>query len=234
MANLPNNLRVYAVGDIHGCADLLTALLAFIAEEERSRPPAASKLVFLGDYIDRGPDSFGVIEALLHGLPTGFAADFLMGNHERMLLDALADESTMPQWLANGGGAVIEAYAEAARRRGDWAGRWSGLGGLLPVTHRQFFENLKPWVEYGDYLFVHAGLWPGVALDRQDPHDLLWIRKPFLDYQGSFGKMVVHGHTPVVAPEIHENRIAIDTGAVFTGKLTALVLEAGRRDFLST
>lgn len=234
MASLPDNLRLYAVGDIHGCSDLLDKLFAGIETIERQRPSATSHMVFLGDYVDRGRDSFGVVERLLHGLPAGMEADFLMGNHERMMLDGLSSEQALELWLANGGGTMIESYAAAARRNGVPLHRWEALSDMLPPEHLQFFEDLQTSVQYGDYMFVHAGVRPGVPLDQQAAHDLLWIRKPFLEFDGSFGKTIVHGHTPVSAPQVHANRIAIDTGAVFTGRLTALVLEGDRHEFLTT
>jgi serine/threonine protein phosphatase 1 len=234
MASLPDNLRLYAVGDIHGRSDLLRAILARIAEEEEARPAAASHLIFLGDYIDRGPDTPGVIELLLHGLPDGMEADFLMGNHERLMLDALADDRALPLWLANGGPVVIEGYWEAARARGDKAVPRPDLASIIPPDHLMFFNSLRPSVQYGGYFFVHAGVRPSVPLDQQDLQDLLWIRRPFLEFDGNFGKVVVHGHTPSEAPVVRHNRIGIDTGAVFTGRLTALVLEGERQDFLTT
>ena len=234
MARAPEATRIYAIGDIHGCAGLLSRLFEKIEREEKLRGVAASHLVFLGDYIDRGPASPAVIELLLHGLPGGLNADFLMGNHEQMLLDALDSETALPLWLSNGGGAVLEAYTDAARLKGAPPGHWTSLAAILPDEHLNFFRSLALTAQYGDYLFAHAGVRPGVALDRQDPSDLVWIRRPFLDHTGDFGKIIVHGHTPVDAPEIHPNRIAIDTGAVFTGRLTALVLEGDRQDFLST
>jgi len=234
MARLPDNLRIYAVGDVHGRADLLDELFETIDATERERTPAASHMVFLGDYIDRGSDSHGVVERLLHGLPAGLEADFLMGNHEQMMLDGLESEDALTLWLANGGAPVIESYASAARRLGAPMHRWDKLADMLPPAHVDFFESLQICVQYGDYFFVHAGVRPGVPLDQQALHDMLWIRKPFLDYLGNFGKVVVHGHTPVERPVVYSNRIAIDTGAVFTGRLTALVLEGDRQDFLVT
>lgn len=234
MARIPDNTRIYAIGDIHGRADLLAALLGQIEADDKARPPVATRLVFLGDYIDRGPDSYGVIELLLKGLPAGMGADFLMGNHEQMMLDALAEDWRMPLWLRNGGGAAVLSYTRAARERGENAGPWSDITGIVPAVHLAFLAGLKVLIEYGDYAFVHAGIQPGTDLHTQDPHDLVWMREPFLSYGGSFGKIIVHGHTPVEAPEIRHNRIGIDTGAVFTGRLTALVLEGDTRAFLST
>jgi len=234
MAKLPDTLRIYAIGDIHGRADLLEVLFDKIAIAERERPKARSHMVFLGDYIDRGPDSHGVIELLLHGLPAGLAGDFLLGNHEQMMLDALADEDALGLWIANGGAVALQSYARAARASGDRREEWVALRELVPPEHLDFLERLQFYVEYGGYCFTHAGLRPGVPLDRQDPHDLVWIRKPFLDHKGSFGRVVVHGHTPVPSPEVHPNRIAIDTGAVFTDRLTALVLEGERQEFIQT
>ena len=234
MASLPENTRIYAVGDIHGRADLLADLLRQIEADDKSRRPMASRLIFLGDYVDRGPDSHGVIEMLLHELPEHMARDFLMGNHERMLLDAIADDAVMPLWLVNGGGAAVQSYARAARERGEAVGPWRDVGDLIPAEHWAFFDALQLQVSYGGYAFVHAGVRPGIGLAEQDPHDLLWMREPFLSYSGDFGKVVVHGHTPLEAPELRDNRIGIDTGAIFTGCLTALVLEGDRLSLLST
>lgn len=234
MARIPDNTRIYAIGDIHGRADLLANLLGQIEADDKARTPAATRLVFLGDYIDRGPDSHGVIELLLEGLPAGMNADFLMGNHERMLLDALAEDWQMPVWLSNGGGTAVQSFTRAARERGGFVGPWSDVSSILPPTHHAFLGQLKLLAEYGDYAFVHAGIRPGIDLHTQDPHDLVWMREPFLSYGGSFGKVIVHGHTPMDAPEFKHNRIGIDTGAVFTGHLTALVLEGSTRSILST
>ena len=226
--------RIYAVGDIHGRHDLLKDILHQIATDNAARPAADSHLIFLGDYIDRGPDSHGVVDTLLYGLPKGFQTHFLMGNHERLLLDALDEEERMPLWLANGGVAMLSSYARASKARESIIGVNGAGDHMLPIDHRAFFEGLELRLTCGDYLFVHAGVRPGVELDRQSPHDLLWIREPFLSYDGSFGKIVVHGHTPVEAPELKPNRIGIDTGAVFTGRLTAIRLEGQDQHLMAT
>jgi serine/threonine protein phosphatase 1 len=237
--SLPQGQLLYAIGDIHGRADLLAALLHDIESDATQSPHARRPaLVFLGDYVDRGPDSRGVVEMLLHALPRGFDAHFLKGNHEALLLDFLEDPSGLDQWLANGAaptfasyGVDVAALVRARAAPGTW--RRALLAGLAE-GHRRFFEHLELAVSYGDYLFVHAGVRPGVPLDAQDPHDLVWIRGEFLRSGADFGKIVVHGHTPLAVPEIRANRIGIDTGAVFTNRLTALRLEDGSRRLLQT
>ena len=235
--SLPQGQLIYAIGDIHGRSDLLAKLLEDIEKDAaRSAPNGRRALIFLGDYIDRGPDSRGVLDMVLHALPRGFDAHFLKGNHEALLLEFLEDPSALAQWLANGGattfasyGVDVAALVRASAEPETW--RRALLAGL-PEEHRRFYEHLELAVSYGDYLFVHAGVRPGVPLDEQDPNDLVWIRGAFLRSQADFGKMVVHGHTPVPAPDIRANRIGIDTGAVFTNKLTALRLENGSRRLL--
>ena len=234
---MPQGQLVYAIGDIHGRVDLLTRLLAQIeADAKRSGGVERKALVFLGDYVDRGPDSRRVVDVLLGGLPKGFNAHFLKGNHEAILLDFLDEPSYLGQWLANGADATFRSYGmdlEELIRKGATPEAWRrAFLASLPEAHRDFFETLELAVAFGDYLFVHAGVRPGVPLEAQDPHDMVWIRAPFLQSDEDFGKIVVHGHTPAREPVIRANRIGIDTGAVFTDRLTALKLEDGTRTLL--
>lgn len=237
--SLPQGQLLYAIGDIHGRSDLLAKLLKTIeADAGGSAPDKRRALVFLGDYVDRGPDSRGVVEMLLHDLPQGFDQHFLKGNHEALMLDFLEEPSDLDLWLANGAATTFASYgvdlAALVRARAEPETWRRALLAGLPEDHRRFLENLELAVSFGDYLFVHAGVKPGVPIDEQDPHDLVWIRSEFLRSDADFGKVVVHGHTPVPAPEIRANRIDIDTGAVFTNRLTALRLEDGRRRLLQT
>ncbi len=236
---LPDGQLLYAVGDIHGRADLLRSLLeTIVADAAGSGHAALRTLVFLGDYVDRGPDSREVVDILLSGLPHGFAAHFLKGNHEAILLDFLHDATRLALWRVNGGDATMASYGvdvTGLDRSDAGAETWrSAFAAALPPKHLAFFRGLALSLTLGDYLFVHAGLRPGVPLAAQGEADLIWIRTPFLDHPGSFGKIVVHGHTPGNEPVMRPNRIGIDTGAVFTGRLTALRLEGSSRRFLQT
>ena len=235
--SLPQGQLIYAIGDIHGRSDLLALLLDKIAADAaHSKGAKRRTLVFLGDYIDRGHDSARVVDMLLGELPRGFDAHFLKGNHEAIMLDFLEDPTYLGQWLANGADATFRSYGmdlEELIRKGATPEAWRrAFLASLPEAHRDFFETLELAVAFGDYLFVHAGVRPGVPLEAQDPHDMVWIRAPFLQSDEDFGKIVVHGHTPGREPVIRANRIGIDTGAVFTDRLTALKLEDGSRTLL--
>jgi serine/threonine protein phosphatase 1 len=228
-AKLPADERIYAIGDVHGCDGMLAALHALVAADLAARPVAQATLVHLGDYVDRGPDSAGVL-ARIAGPPPVAALRVvnLCGNHEDMMRAALADPPPAPQhWLANGGAATLACWGigpDVPQRL--WAARIgakvAGILAGLALSHRA-----------GGYLFVHAGVRPYVPLERQDPSDLMWIRQPFLSSDTDFGAVVVHGHTPRPAPEVRHNRIGIDTGAVAGGRLTCVVLEADCLAFLS-
>jgi serine/threonine protein phosphatase 1 len=235
---LPDGLRLYVFGDIHGRFDLLERLSSKVRQDfERSRPPRAVE-IYLGDYIDRGPDSRDVIEWLITSPPLAGERICLMGNHEDLLLSALNDLSEMPNWLFNGAAETIGSYlVEEGVAARDFASlediRLSFIS-AFPVSHREFISALRRKIIFGGYFFVHAGIRPGRPLDQQVPDDLIWIREPFLSSDADFGKLVVHGHTPVSRPDIRPNRINIDTGAVFSDCLTCLVLEGSSRRFLDT
>lgn len=229
MPRIPDDLRIYAIGDIHGRADLLTEILDGIDADQRRRPEVGeTRLIFLGDYVDRGPASRQVIEILETGIPPGCRAVCLKGNHEDMLLKALISPAGQEIWLANGGEATLRSYGIHSHS--------SPASEVLDAfgAHRRFFDGLALTHEAGDYLFVHAGVRPGVALGAQRPNDLMWIRQDFLGHDGDLGRIVVHGHTPTSVPDVRSNRIGIDTGAWMTGALTALRLEGEERAFIST
>lgn len=240
---VPAGRTVYAIGDVHGRLDLLDALLAAIAADVGDGGGAAHRVsvVFLGDVIDRGPDSRGVIDRLMSGPPAGPLARAewvcLMGNHEAVLLDFLADVSAGPGWCAYGGLDTVRSYLDYDPPAG-WQADMGEVRSLLlrhmPHGHRRFLAGLPLTHRIGDYLFVHAGVRPGVDLERQSPEDLLWIRHEFLDDARWHGKVVVHGHTPAAMPQVRPNRIGIDTRAYASGRLTALVLEGEGRRFLHT
>jgi serine/threonine protein phosphatase 1 len=237
--------RIYAVGDIHGRVDLLDRLLVRIGTDaaKQGRSDLRKVVVFLGDLIDRGPNSREVVERLRNGPPdhpawAGFEWIVLRGNHESAMLDFLIDPAAGPMWLQNGGLATITSYVGRLPDPvpgPEWLVRLrQALAEAVPAAHRQFLSNLPVSHEEGDYLFVHAGVRPGVPLDRQEASDLLWIRGEFLNSRSDHGRIIVHGHTVTREPEVRDNRIGIDTGAFATGRLTALVLEGTSRGFLST
>lgn len=231
-------MRVYAVGDIHGRLDLLDQMLGQILRDAEPAPNLLKYLVFLGDYVDRGPDSRLVIERLACGLPPAFGAVFLRGNHEDTMLGFLSDLRVAPGWLSYGGDATLESYGIPAPAPDAPAEHLQQaqtmLNGQLPAHHRAFLTGLRCHLTIGDYHFVHAGVRPGVPLDRQEDQDRLWIREAFLASRADHGKVVVHGHTIAPEPELLPNRIGIDTGAYASDRLTAIGLEGTERWFLST
>ena len=232
-ASVPPGERIYAVGDIHGRLDLLDRMLGMIANDEAARPRANTSIIFLGDYIDRGPDSRGVIERLIRGIPAGIQGHFLRGNHEAIMLHCLQGPELFANWAVNGGLATLRSYGLDTSLPADGGDLLRQLRETLPETHAEFLRGLKVTMERGDYFFVHAGVRPGVPLASQAEEDCLFIRDKFLNHTGSFGKIVVHGHTPVAEPEVLANRIGIDTGSFFSGRLTALRLEGTSRAFLT-
>jgi serine/threonine protein phosphatase 1 len=235
---IPEGSRIYAVGDVHGRADLLALLHRLIVEDAAVRDGAAKAVVYLGDYVDRGPASAAVIDMLAGDPLPGFAATFLKGNHEDMLMRFLDDGSTAAVWFTNGGIATLASYGiEASPRLRDAAAIEAvrrSLRDAMGPTHLDFLRRLKLSHGVGDYFFAHAGVRPGVPLERQDPQDLMWIRHAFLDWPDPFARMIVHGHSISPVPEVRANRIGIDTGAYASGCLTCLVLEGASRRLLRT
>jgi len=231
---------VYAVGDIHGRLDLLGQLMVKVrADAAETAGGLRPILVFIGDYIDRGPDAAGVIEAVLTLEEEGrFEVRPLKGNHEAQMLAFLEDPRAGPAWMEFGGADTLLSYGvQPPLSRSDlqaWEDARQAFAGAVPARHRQFFERLELAVSCGDYLFVHAGVRPGVPLQEQTERDLLWIRDDFLSSTRSIEKVVVHGHTPEVAPYIGRNRIGIDTGAYATARLTAVRLFGAEAAFLET
>jgi serine/threonine protein phosphatase 1 len=229
-ASLPSGQRVYAIGDVHGCLDRLAAMHALIAEDLAARPAGQPTIVHLGDYVDRGTDSAGVVARLADGPPVaGATVVNLMGNHEHMMLAALAtgEDEAVDLWLANGGSDTLQSWhVPLSAQPRDWAS-------YLPIPHLVFLRDLALRHQAGGYLFVHAGIRPGVPLDQQNRHDLIWIREPFLSSKDDYGVTVVHGHTPRQEPTVRPNRIGIDTGAVMGGVLTCAVLEEDRLGFIT-
>ncbi|MBN9563793.1 MAG: serine/threonine protein phosphatase [Alphaproteobacteria bacterium] len=224
---LPPGRRVYAIGDVHGCLGRLVALHARIAADLAERPVERPLIVHVGDYVDRGPDSAGVVRHLLQGF-SGVEVVNLMGNHEHMMLDALdvADPGAFDHWMRNGGRASLRSWEVPNGAAQD------GLREMIPAEHLRFLRRLALHHREGGYLFVHAGIRPGVPIEDQSSLDLMWIREPFLSWTGDHGAVVVHGHTPMEGPVVKSNRIGIDTGAVLGGPLTCAVLELDRVEFL--
>lgn len=234
-ASLPQGTRVYAVGDIHGRLDLLDELLTQIRRDAQGGP-SRQVLIFVGDYVDRGPDSNGVITRLL-SLQSEFEALFLRGNHDQALLDFLADPEFYRVWKGYGAPETLVSYGVRPplfeQRKFLFDAR-NQLLTAMPPSHVEFLNSLKPFTDMGGYYFTHAGVRPGVSLSSQRNEDLMWIREDFLSSTADFGKVIVHGHSVSTLPVSRSNRIGIDTGAFATGRLTALVLEGTGRRLLQT
>lgn len=230
--------RAYAVGDIHGRLDLLDELLAKIERDlASSKRRTRANLIFLGDLIDRGPSSAQVVERLRTYAHRNVQPVFLLGNHEEVLLRILdGDSSLIANWWKFGGKECLKSYGvhTPAFACMDTKTSLAAVRDAIPDSHVQFLRSFADTCRFGDYLFVHAGIRPGVELERQKQSDLRWIREPFLGDETDHGFVVVHGHTISTAVEERTNRIGIDTGAYRTGVLTALVIEGNRRRLLTT
>jgi serine/threonine protein phosphatase 1 len=227
----PAGSRAYAIGDVHGRLDLLARMLEVISRDKRESAPARTYLILLGDIIDRGPDSRGVVE-LLMDLPDDRRTIFLMGNHEEMMLRVLGGEpEAVHQWLTFGGYEFAQSYGVEVGRLASLSPSDAAdlIRAKVPAAHIAFIEGFADSFTFGDYLFVHAGLRPGRKLADQDTHDLRWIRGEFIEDDSDHGCMVVHGHTISAEPEEMENRIGIDTGAYQSGVLTAIRIEGDQR-----
>lgn len=232
---LPHGLRVYAIGDIHGQLAALKRMWSLIEDDLVSRPCARATEVYLGDYVDRGPDSAGVIEALASRAPDGRSVHLLRGNHEEAFSRFMANGTGLAEWLSNGAVSTLASYgvrvnplaveAEAVR---------AALLAAVPAHHADFLDRLELRRVIGGFLFVHAGIRPGRPLERQSTNDLLRIRDPFLRSGAPLPFRVVHGHTPVREPEVHPCRINVDTGAFATGRLSCAVIEAETVRFITT
>jgi serine/threonine protein phosphatase 1 len=231
---IPDGMRVYAIGDVHGRVDLLNAVFERIDATLRDFPIEQSVQILLGDYIDRGPNSREVIDTLI-ARRKQHAMVCLKGNHETYAAQLLSDPSVLAEWTQYGGIQTLLSYGVKPSTRGDPQPAEDvakAFGKALPASHRRFLEGLGLSFTCGDFFFTHAGVRPGVPLSQQHEHDLLWIREEFLLHEEDFGKIIVHGHTPAKEPDVRPNRINIDTGAYATGRLTCLVLQADRRVFI--
>lgn len=235
--SVPRGHRVYAIGDIHGRLDLLDQLLAAIEAEIARDRPQNTVLVFLGDLIDRGSESCGVVERLRSYQPTGARTVFLLGNHEEVLLRLLAGErGILDSWLKFGGAECVRSYGVDPAALGVERERDALriVRNAIPESHVTFLRSFADTAQIGDYLFVHAGIRPRVDLDHQSQRDLRWIRGEFLEDEADHGVVVVHGHTITDKVEFRPNRIGIDTGAYRSGRLTSLVLEGIERRIVDT
>jgi serine/threonine protein phosphatase 1 len=233
----PEGKRIYVVGDIHGRCDLLARMHALILADARSAPALSLVVVYLGDYVDRGLASYEVLETLIRDPLAGFERVHIKGNHEDMALNFIAGPPH-PTWLFNGGEETLFSYgietSPSYFAGSDLEPVRVQFENALPASHLEFLKSLVLHHTERDYYFVHAGVRPGVPLDLQSPRDLLWIRDPFLCSTEDFGKCVVHGHSISASPEVFVNRIGIDTGAFYSGRLTCLVLEGTEQRFLHT
>ena len=231
---VPEGIRIYAIGDIHGRADLLERMLNRIDADLASNPVRIGIQVFLGDYIDRGPASREVLDRLVARNRSSRSV-FLKGNHESYLTGFLTNPPILEDWQRYGGLETLMSYGITPSINANAATQAqlaAALDQALPESHRQFIGKLKSSFTCGDFFFVHAGVRPGIPLTKQREEDLLWIRQDFLLYEEDFSKIVVHGHTPVPQPDVRPNRINIDTGAFATGQLTCLILEDDKVDFI--
>lgn len=234
---IPSGQRVYAVGDIHGRQDLLSQLLVMIDEDDAQRGPAETHIIFLGDLVDRGPDSKGVVSTLLALAKNRKNIRFLIGNHEEVMIGAHKGDPSMVRFFCRiGGRETILSYGVPLARYRDMEIEELAelLPTLFPQEHMDFISAFEDQIVMGDYVFVHAGIRPKVPLAEQNLKDLRWIREDFISYNRPHEKFVIHGHTISENIDTQSNRIGIDTGAYLTDRLTAIGLEGTERWFVQT
>lgn len=227
------------MGDIHGRLDLLNQMLARIEEDAEKHKNKKKVVVFLGDYIDRGLDSCGVLDRLIKGLPSHLSPVYIRGNHDDMFLQFMRGNiEVAPAWLSLGGAAALASYGinslSGVGGKGKLETLFKDVKAKVAPSHIDFLKKTILSATYGHYYFVHAGIRPSVPLDKQNPQDQMTIRGDFLFSDEHFGRVIVHGHTIRPEPEIKRNRIGIDTGAFATGKLTCLILDETQRQFITT
>lgn len=237
-SSVPEGTIIYAIGDIHGRLDLLQQLEEKIERDAAGVDADHRLIVCLGDFIDRGDDSYGVIEHLVQEPPRSFERICLIGNHESYLLQFLDDSTVAAAWMANGGRETLSSYGVSPPGWSDIESSseyvQAELRARMPEAHQIFLRSLALSHREGDYLFVHAGVRPDIPLDRQEPRDLMWIREEFLSDKRDHGAVIVHGHSIRNAPDNLANRIGVDTGAYTTGRLTCAALWGRKRRFLTT
>ncbi len=237
-ARMPDGMRAYAIGDIHGRNDLLAQLLAKIEADDAARGGSDTQIIFLGDLVDRGPDSAGVIETAMALRGQGRSVRYLLGNHEEVFIDACRkrDPKTLRFFLKIGGDATLQSYpiTRAEYVDLDIEQLAARLETLVPEAHLAFLESFEDMIVIGDYAFVHAGIRPGVSLSDQKKSDLRWIREEFVGQRGDLEKVIIYGHTIYDQIDERGSRIGIDTGAYASGVLTAIGLEGGERWYLQT
>ncbi|MEM8749001.1 MAG: metallophosphoesterase family protein [Pseudomonadota bacterium] len=240
-ARLAPGKRLYAIGDIHGCLIELNALLDRIRDDLEQRPVEQHRIIFIGDYVDRGPDSKGVITRLIDLRETGQPVQFLRGNHEEKLINAINGMTleAVDGFARYGGLETLASYGlndlghlSSSMKKKHLNRLTDDIAAAVGSEHREFLDNLETSFVEGDYFFCHAGVDPTRSLNDQSEHDLVWMREPFLSHKKRLEKVVVHGHTPRRAVEFRRHRVNVDTGCVYGGTLTALVLEEGEKRLL--
>jgi serine/threonine protein phosphatase 1 len=236
LATGPDGMRIYAIGDVHGRFDCLMKMHQMIAAEIVRDRPADWRIIHLGDYVDRGPQSREVLEFLSAACARDVRMIATLGNHDEGFLDFLANPDNAHLFIDYGGFDTCASYGVVLRtmKRKELLESHRHMLAAIPEAHLIFLRDLRRSVSFGDFFFCHAGVRPDVALDRQDEHDLIWIRREFLEHRRLYDKVIVHGHTPCRETEIMSNRVNIDTKAFETGRLTALVIDGNEKRFIET
>ncbi|MDX8439430.1 metallophosphoesterase [Mesorhizobium australafricanum] len=236
----PDGMRLYAIGDVHGRHDLLAAMHRHIESELEYAPASDWRIIHLGDYVDRGPDSKSVIDFLIEAKKRDPRNIMLAGNHDIGMLEFLADAEPDGLFMNYGGVQTAQSYGVDLTRDMHWFGKAEAIARghmalvkAVPRSHVDFLRSLTFSVTFGDFFFCHAGVRPGVPLDHQNQQDLIWIRDAFHDHSGLFSKVIVHGHTPVAEADVQANRVNVDTLAWKSGMLSALAVTGGDKRILT-